>query len=35
MIQPEEVVCYCRCCLEGHLMGGANAVHPAQLLFSE
>lgn len=28
-----KVVCYCHYCLEGLLMGGANADHLAQLLF--
>jgi hypothetical protein len=29
----EKVVCYCHYCLEGLLMGGADAVHLAELLF--
>lgn len=30
----DTVVCYCHYCLEGLLLGGANGVHLAQLLFS-
>ena len=31
----EKVVCYCHYCLEGLLMGGADGIHIASLLFPE
>lgn len=31
----DKVVCYCHYCYEGLKMGGANASHLAQLLFTE
>ena len=31
--QCETVICYCHYCLEGLLMGGANGIHIAKLLF--
>ena len=31
----DKVVCYCHYCLEGLKMGGADAVHLAELLFAE
>ena len=30
-----QVICYCHYCLEGLLLGGAEAVHIAQLLFGD
>lgn len=32
-ITTDEVVCYCHYCLEGLQLGGANALHLAQLVF--
>lgn len=33
-ITTDEVVCYCHYCLEGLQLGGANALHLAQLVFN-